>query len=279
MNRASRTFCLVVGILLCLPLGAAGTTAEETLMVTSHQQADDRDHPRAHLLPVVIPRPFHGGARVCAYYENDAYSEPQDGRVKLDVGLWRAGSRIARREFKRRSVRHNQLDLGCTVVPRLRRDDTLLFDFRFSDMPRLTPRTFSHGGLVNTYMLVRVTVEPLTERPKSTVELAGVEPAFGSRIPPGGRIKVRIAYTCGQPLGCNLVAGFAQPGIEWEWRWVPQGTRVRTLRVRCVTPGDGDEVNSGLRLYIERSRFDELDSARVDGSFTCLSDGAGAGSG
>ena len=66
--------------------------------MTSPQQAEDRDHPRAHLLPVVVPRPFHGGARVCAYYENDAYSEPQDGRVKLDVGLsaWRRPHREAR---------------------------------------------------------------------------------------------------------------------------------------------------------------------------------------
>ncbi len=270
-TRRSLTLLLLAGICLAV-CAAAGAATHETLTLTSRQQAVDREHPGSHLLPLVVTRPFRGGARVCGYYENDTYNQPEDGRVKLVVSLWRDGVRIGRFAFKRRTVRFNQLDLGCKSTPRLRRGDTLLFDFRFFEMPRLAPRIFSHGGLVETYMLVRATVEPPLPEPPSTIEFRDVEPAFGSRVPPGGKIKVGIAYTCNQPQGCNVVADFESGLPREDVRWVAPGSGVRKLTLRCPTESRYELIQGGLVLEIERAAYGTLDAMAVAGEFTCLPD-------
>ncbi len=270
MTRPRRFLPLLILAGMALPATAAEPTSE-TLTATSRQQADDRDHPRSHLLPVVVPRPFHSGARVCGYYENDTYNQEPRGSARLDVGLWREGTRIALFGFKRRSLRSHDLDFGCRDVPRLRKGDTLLFDFRFAGVPRLAPRTFSHGGVVNTYMLVRATVEPRPSGDASTIEFLGVEPAFGSKIPPGGKIEVRVGFTCAQPLGCNVAAGFDENG-NWreDVRWVRPGSHTRRMILRCRRDNGVELVKRGLVLEIERSFGRTLDTVFVDRRFTCL---------
>ena len=246
----------------CLPVWAtAGAVTHETLSASSRQQAEDRDHPVSHLLPLVVTRPFHGGARVCARYENDVFASPNRGRAALRVGLWRRGALLQTIAFASRHVRINEIDFGCREAPWLRAGDTLLFDFRFFRMPRLEPRTLGHDGIVFTSMSVSATVEPPPPSEPSEIGLARVEPAFGSVIPPGGKIRVRVAYTCGQPLGCNVVAGFDQNGKFRETvRWVPPGARARTLILRCPRESRFDLEVRGLVLEIERSFGRTLDA-------------------
>ena len=55
----------------------------------------------------------------------------------MEVGLWRDGARIRTIGFDSRRVRLNEIEFGCRNAPRLRAGDTLLFDFRFINMPRL----------------------------------------------------------------------------------------------------------------------------------------------
>jgi len=274
--RASRSLPWLLLACISLPVcAAAAEPTHQTLTLTSRQQAEDREHPGSHLLPLVVTRPLHSGARVCARYENDVYLHGNKGRAQLEVELWRDGALVTTLGFGRHRVRVNQIDFGCRDAPRLRLGDTLLFDFRFFDMPRLAPRPFSHGGLVHTAMWVSATVEPPLPSEPSTIEFRGVEPAFGSKVALGGKIKVRIAFTCNQPLGCNVVAGFDENG-RWreEVRWVRPGSRTRKLTLRCPNDGDIDLVKRGLLLEIERAETRTLDSAFVAGKFTCLGDGS-----
>ncbi len=273
MSRTRRALSLLA--LLALPVAAhgAGETTHETLTVSSRQQPEDRDHPDSHLLPLVVTRPFHGGARVCARYEHDVFAFPNRGRAGLEVGLWRRGALLRTIAFGSRRVRGTRIDFGCLDAPRLRAGDTLLFDFRFTNMPRLEPRSLGHGGVVFTSMIVSASVEPPPGEP-SRVAFAGVVPAFGSSIPPGGQIRVRIAYECNRPLGCNLAAGFDQNGNTRETvRGVPPGTRTRTLILRCPDDFRSDLEVRGLVLAIERSYGRTLDADFVDDGFTCRGTG------
>lgn len=277
MWRARRSWSLVALLaLVVLPAAAAGagSPAYETLSARSRLIAEDRDHPDSHLLPLVVTRPFQGGARVCARYENDVFASPNRGRAGVEVGLWRRDALIRTIAFGSRRVRGTEIDFGCLDAPRLRAGDTLLFDFRFTNMPRLEPRPFGRGGFVNTSAIVAATVEPPPPAEPSRVALAGVMPAFGSVIPPGGKIRVRIAYTCGQPLGCNLAAGFDVNGNTRETvRWVPRGTRTRTLILRCPADFRFDLEVRGLTLAIERSFGLTLDADFVDDGFICRGTG------
>ena len=275
MRRGPLRLALLWLAWACLPVGAtAGAATRETLSASSRQQAEDRDHPAAHLLPLVVTRPFRDGARVCARYENDVFRSPNRGRATLEVGLWRRGALIQTIGFDRRRVRHNEIDFGCREAPPLRSGDSLLFDFHFFRMPRLEPRTLGHGGVVFTSMSVSVTVEPPPPSAPSEIGLAGVTPAFGSVIQPGGKIRVRIAYTCGQPLGCNVAAGFDQNGRYRETvRWVPPGAGTRTLVLRCPSDSRSDLEVRGLILEIERSFESTLDADFVDDGFTCRGTG------
>lgn len=279
MRRARRALSLPALLALVLPAvlpvaaGAAGEPLYETISLTSRQQPEDREHPDSHLLPLVLTRPFHGGARVCARYEHDVFAFPNQGRAGLEVGQWRRGALLRTIAFGSRRVRGGRIDFGCLDSPRLRAGDTLLFDFRFTNMPRLEPRLLPSRGVVFTSMNVSVSVEPPPGEP-SRVAFAGVTPAFGSTVPPGGKIRVRIAYECSQPRGCNLAAGFDQNGnVRETVRGVPPGTRTRTLILRCPDGFRSDLEVRGLALAIERSYGRTLDADFVDAGFTCRGTG------
>lgn len=261
-----------------LPAEATGPAAAErrdTLTATSYQVGADRDHPLSHPLAVVVSEPYRSGARLCARYQNDVYARPNQGVVKLEVGVWRAGREVARVAFQERRTRHNRADLGCRDAPPLAVGDTLLYEFRFVNPPRLAPRTLGHGHPVFTSMTVEARVETPPVRQPSTITFLGVEPAFGSAVPAGSRIRVRAAYRCSQPLGCNLVAGFGVNGPpREEVRWVGFGTGTRTLVLTCRNDWIQDLTVSELALSIERSEHNPastLATARADGGITCLS--------
>ena len=280
MRRALATLVLLSAGAL-VP-GAATAETRERLTANVWQQAEDREHPSSYLLPLAVTRPFPAGARVCASYENDVYRFPRRGWARLDIGLWRDGARVASWRINTRRMRSNQIDFGCRNVPQLRKGDSLLFDYRFKGMPRLEPRSFSHGFLVNTSMYLSARVEPPPPAAASSIRFLGVEPPFGTRIPPGGELKVRLGYSCNQPAGCNVVAALeGNPGMR-DRRGVRPGSRGRTLILRCEADRRSDLPYSGLALEIERAEGDAVDRVLVPGEYTCAGigfgdDGSGGG--
>lgn len=272
--RHARVWCsLLLSMTLAAPLAAA-TETRETLTFTSYLRAEDRDHPSSHVVPLVLPEAYPEGARVCAGYENDIYQAGNRGRARLAVELWRDGAKMRKLGFGLRRHRQNRVDFGCRDAPPLARGDTLLYDLRFANMPRIEPRAFSRGGIVHTSITVVVRVEPPPPAEPSAIELLAVAPPFGSRVAAGTPIRVKVRYTCGQALGCNVAAGFAENGRQHEvLRGVAHGTRDRTLVMRCTNSSRSDLPKRGLLLEIQRSKISPpLDAAVVDGGFTCLSD-------
>lgn len=269
-----------------LPAAAEGPAAaepREALRVSSYQLGADRDHPLSHPLALVVSERYPDGAQVCGFYENDVYPQPDRGVVKLEVALWRDGGEVATIRFGRKKIRGNRADLGCRTAPPLAKGDTLLFDFRFRNPPPLAPRNLGHGHQVYTSMEVRASVESPPVFEPATIELLSVRPAFGSVLPAGTKIKVRFAYHCAQPLGCNVAAGFDGNGsLREKVRWVPAGSRKRSLSLRCDNDSRQDFTKSGLVLAIERSEIPSgsaLDSEYFADGFTCQSADPWPGSG
>ena len=119
-------------------------------------------------------------------------------------------------------------------------------------------------------MVVTARVEPRLPAEAGTIEFLSVSPPFGSKVPAGGRIEVRVGFTCNRPLGCNAVAYFDRNG-RWreEGRWVRPGTHTRKMILKCRRDNPSELVKSGLVLAIERSYGSTLDATVVDGAFTC----------
>lgn len=286
MKTLIKALCALVLAGWALPALAAveaRADSRETISVGIAHTGEDRDHPLTQPLAIVVSEHYRDGAQVCASYENDVYPMPDRGVVKLQAGLWRDGDKVATIPFGRRKIRGNRADLGCRIVPPLAKGDTLLFDFRFVNPPPLAPRTFGHGNVVYTTMEVRASVESLPVAEPSTIEFLSVSPRFGSALPAGAKIKVRVAYSCTRPLGCNIAAEFDQNGRAREKvAWVRPGSRKRTLALRCHNDSRWDLTRSGLVLSIERSESNTgstLDTEFVPGGITCLSSNPWPGNG